>query len=260
MQNPGSNKTVNPPWPYPRWIAHRGAGKLAPENTLAALRLGARRGWRMAEVDAQISADGVVFLLHDATLERTTNGRGLAAAWRWADLSTLDAGRWHSGAYAGEPLPTLAATAAWCQASGTLLNIEIKPSPGLDEATGTEVALQTAHLWRGAAVPPLLSSFSPIALAAARQAAPALPRALLLDRWPPDALEQALTLDCAAIVAHVPLWTADTARATHSAGLRRMAYTVNTPAAAQQLQALGVEGLISDGVGTFDPTPTGQTP
>lgn len=65
-------------WPYPHWIAHRGAGKLAPENTLAAFRLGAQHGYRMFECDAKLSADGVPFLLHDATLERTTNGRGTA--------------------------------------------------------------------------------------------------------------------------------------------------------------------------------------
>ena len=71
--------TPLPPWPYPRWIAHRGAGKLAPENTLAAFRLGARHGYRMFECDAKLSSDGVLFLLHDATLERTTNGRGTAS-------------------------------------------------------------------------------------------------------------------------------------------------------------------------------------
>jgi len=68
------------PWPYPRWIAHRGAGKLAPENTLAAFRLGAAHGYRAFECDVKLSADGVPFLLHDATLERTTSGRGPAAA------------------------------------------------------------------------------------------------------------------------------------------------------------------------------------
>ena len=62
------------PWPYPRWIAHRGAGKLAPENTLAAFRLGAVHGYRMFECDAKLSADGVPYLLHDATLDRPTDG------------------------------------------------------------------------------------------------------------------------------------------------------------------------------------------
>ena len=60
-------------WPYPRWIAHRGAGRLAPENTLAAFRLGASHGYRMFECDVKLSADGLPFLMHDATLQRTTN-------------------------------------------------------------------------------------------------------------------------------------------------------------------------------------------
>ena len=77
-------------WPYPRWIAHRGAGKLAPENTLAAFRLGAEHGYRMFECDAKLSADGVVFLMHDATLERTTQGHGIGGDQPWQALSQLD--------------------------------------------------------------------------------------------------------------------------------------------------------------------------
>ena len=89
------------PWPYPRWVAHRGAGKQAPENTLAAFRLGAALGYRAFECDVKLSADGVPFLLHDATLERTTSGRGTAGDLPWAALSQLDAGSWHSRAFAG---------------------------------------------------------------------------------------------------------------------------------------------------------------
>ena len=117
-------------WPYPRIVAHRGAGKVAPENTLAALRLGHAHGHRMAEFDVKLSADGVAFLLHDATLERTTDGSGRADGRTWRELSQLDAGAWHSPAYAGEPLPTLAAVARFCRANGMAVNIEIKPSPG----------------------------------------------------------------------------------------------------------------------------------
>jgi glycerophosphoryl diester phosphodiesterase len=106
------------PWPYPRWIAHRGAGKLAPENTLAAFRLGAQHGYRMFECDAKLSADGVPFLLHDATLDRTTtlhsvpgglHGQPHRRRHLGRTLAQLDAGAWHSRAYAGEPLPTLEA-------------------------------------------------------------------------------------------------------------------------------------------------------
>ena len=62
---------VDTAWPLPLWIAHRGAGRLAPENTLAAFRTGAAHGFRAFECDVKLSADGVPFLLHDATLERS---------------------------------------------------------------------------------------------------------------------------------------------------------------------------------------------
>ena len=117
-------------WPYPLWIAHRGAGQLAPENTLAAFRAGAAHGYRAFECDVKLSADGVPFLMHDATLERTTSGHGVGGDQPWHALSQLDAGSWHSRAYAGEPLPTLEALARWCIANGHFLNIEIKPTPG----------------------------------------------------------------------------------------------------------------------------------
>src|SRR5659263_487313 len=100
-------QVIDKHWPYPRWIAHRGAGKLAPENTLTAFRLGASHGYRMFECDVKLSADGVPFLLHDDTLDRTTNGKGVAGEQPWEVLSKLDAGSWHSPEFAGEPLPRL---------------------------------------------------------------------------------------------------------------------------------------------------------
>src|SRR5215216_2570860 len=117
------------PWPYPFWIAHRGAGKLAPENTLAAFRLGAQHGYRMFECDVKLSADGVPFLLHDATLDRTSSGRGGAAGFTWSELSRLDAGSWRGRAFAGEPPASLAGLAAFCLRNGFALDIEIKPTP-----------------------------------------------------------------------------------------------------------------------------------
>ena len=131
--------SVLPDWPYPRWIAHRGAGLLAPENTLAAFRLGAQHGYRMFECDAKLSADQVVVLLHDADLARTSNGQGLASKHTWARLSQLDAGSWHSPTYAGEPLGNLQSLAAFCQSNGHHLNIEIKPTPGLELHPGQVV-------------------------------------------------------------------------------------------------------------------------
>jgi len=240
-------------WPYPRWIAHRGAGKLAPENTLAAFRLGAAHGYRAFECDVKLSADGVPFLLHDATLERTTSATGTAADRPWAALSQLDAGGWHSRQFAGEPLPTLQAIAALVRRNNFLLNLEIKPTPGAETLTGRVVAEHAARLWAGAAVPPLLSSFRPDALAAAAKAAPALPRALLLDTLWPGWEQVAASLACVAIVTHHPLMNAELLALARQAGWRAMVYTVNEAADAQRLLTLGVDGLITDAVDRFSP-------
>jgi glycerophosphoryl diester phosphodiesterase len=93
-----------------------------------------------------------------------------------AQLALLDAGSWKGAAFAGEALPSFANAAACCRAHGMLLNVEIKPCPGRDAETGRIVAQEAARLWAGAAVPPLLSSFSFEALQAAQQAEPDCPR------------------------------------------------------------------------------------
>ena len=244
---------MSTPWPYPRWIAHRGAGKLAPENTLAAFRFGAAHGYRMFECDAKLSADGVVFLMHDATLERTTSGRGIGGRKPWSELAQLDAGGWHSRAFAGEPLPTLENLARFCLANGHLLNIEIKPTPGTERETGEAVARQAATLWRDAAVPPLLTSFQVDALKGAATAAPELPRGLLLDTLWNGWLETARELGCVAIVCNHALWDAAVVAQVHGAGLRALSYTVNDDWAAQRLIDLGTDGIITDRVDLFSP-------
>ena len=240
-------------WPYPRWIAHRGAGKLAPENTLAAFRLGAAHGYRAFECDVKLSADGVPFLLHDATLERTTSATGTAADQPWTALSQLDAGGWHSRQFAGEPLPSLQAIAAFVLRNHFQLNLEIKPTPGAETLTGRVVAEHAARLWAGAAVPPLLSSFRPDALAAAAGAAPALPRALLLDTLWSGWQRVAASLGCAAIVTNHTLMDARLLALARQAGWRAMVYTVNEAADAQRLLALGIDGLITDAIDRFSP-------
>ena len=251
-------------WPYPRWVAHRGAGRLAPENTLAAFRLGASHGYRMFECDVKLSADGVPFLMHDATLQRTTNaveviGRGHSAVGgdhAWGVLSQLDAGSWHSRAWAGEPLPTLDHVARFCLSNGHCLNIEIKPTPGMERETGKVVAEHAARLWQGAAVPPLLTSCRPESLQAAHDAQPELPRGLLLDTLWTGWLETALTLGCVAVVCNHALWDTSSVMQAKSAGFKCLSYTVNDEWAAQRLLDLGTDGIITDRVDLFPPSET----
>ena len=271
-------------WPYPLWVAHRGAGKLAPENTLAAFRLGASHGYRMFECDVKLSADDVPFLMHDATLGRTTNGvqsleneihapaidttsnldiklvakaisstSAAAGDHPWHTLSQLDAGSWHSRAYAGEPLPTLANIAAFILRNNYFLNIEIKPTPGTERHTGEVVAGEAARLWKDAAVPPLMTSFHPEALLGGFATAPNLPRGLLLDTLWSGWLETALQLNCMAIVCNHALWDKSTVTQAKSAGFRCLSYTVNDEWAAQRLIDLGTDGIITDRVDVFSP-------
>ncbi len=254
-------KTTLTNWPYPRWVAHRGAGKLAPENTLAAFRCGAAHGYRMFECDVKLSADDVPFLMHDDTLQRTTNARDVLGAgqsavagdYPWGKLAMLDAGSWHSRAFVGEPLPTFEAIARYCLHNHYFLNIEIKPTPGTEYHTGQVVAQHAARLWLGAAVPPLMTSFDVAALEGALQAQPELPRGLLLEYLWTGWLETALRLGCVAIVCDHALWDTSSITQAKSAGFRTLSYTVNELTTAQQLIDLGVDGIITDRVDLFSP-------
>lgn len=241
------------PWPFPFWIAHRGAGKLAPENTLAAFRLGAGQGYRAFECDLKLSADGVLFLLHDDTLDRTTSAQGAAGGKAWSELSRLDAGSWHSARYAGEPVASFEALAAFCVANGFALDLEIKPSPGTEADTGRAVGQWVRELWHGP--PPLLSSFRTQALAGARDAAPELQRALLLDTLWPGCMDMAASLDCVAIITNHKLMDAALVAQIHGAGRRALVYTVNDAARANELIALGIDGIVTDAVDQLGPEP-----
>jgi glycerophosphoryl diester phosphodiesterase len=239
-------------WPYPFVFAHRGAGRMAPENTLAAFRLGASRGLHGFECDARLSRDGIPFLLHDDLLDRTTNGQGPADSLDWSELARLDAGRWHSEEYAGERLALLEDAAAFCKQSRCALNIEIKPGSGRDAETGRVVAETAARCWVNETLVPLLSSFRPAALAAARRAAPHLPRALLLEALRPRWIEDAAALGCVAVVVAHEAMGGPEIHAAHRAGLRVLCYTVNDPDEAERLRLAQVDGLITDEIGGLE--------
>jgi glycerophosphoryl diester phosphodiesterase len=233
-------------WPYPAVVAHRGGGKLAPENTLAAIDVGARLGHKMIEIDAKLSSDDVVFLLHDDDVDRTSNGRGPARLMTYAQLSALDAGKWFGDAFAGTRMPTLAQTHERCVALGLMANVEIKPCPGRDVETGALVAREAARLWGETLPAPLMSSFSFEALRAARDAAPDLPRAMLYSRVPADWREQTASLACVSLHVNHRALDAKLVGEIKDAGLRVLAYTVNEPARATLLAQWGVDAICTD--------------
>lgn len=244
-------------WPLPLWIAHRGAGRLAPENTLAAFREGARHGYRAFECDVKLSADGIPFLLHDTTLDRTTPERGVAGERTWLDLSQIDAGGWLGPAWAGEPIPSLASVLDWVRQEGHALNVEIKPTPGLELATGAAVGRACEAAWpAGPGRRLLFSSFRPEALQGALSHAPSIPRALLLDSLWAGWQEVATSLGCVAIVCRHGLMDATLRAQLQAAGLRALCYTVNDPDEARRLIGLRIDGLITDAVDRFPPDAT----
>lgn len=233
-------------FPWPRWIVHRGGGDAAPENTLAGMLLAAFAGAKMVEFDVRLSADGVPFLLHDDTLERTTDGHGPADALSWKVLSRLDAGAWFSPRFAEEPLPSLADAAQLLNDHSLCANVEIKPSPGREAETGARVAADCARLFAGQTPPPLLTSFSTVALTAAGEAAPALPRAWSVRQWDDGLIAQAQALGVCALDLPYSELNAERAAAVRAAGLWLLSWTVNDPAQAAPLWALGVSALCTD--------------
>jgi len=233
-------------WPYPAIVAHRGGGKLAPENTLEAIEVGARLGLGMIEFDAKLSADNVVFLLHDDDVDRTSNGHGAAKSMTYAQLRALDAGAWFGEDFAGAHMPTLEEVRERCAALGVAANIEIKPCPGREVETGETVAREAARLWSDAEPAPLLSSFSYAALEAARDAAPDLPRGMLYEQVPADWRAQTAALACVSLHADHRSLDETLVREIRDAGLRVLAYTVNEPQRARVLAQWGVDAICTD--------------
>jgi len=226
---------------------------MAPENTLAAFDMGAALGHQMVEFDAKLAQDSTVFLLHDDRVDRTSNGHGAAAAMSYETLSALDAGSWFGPEFAGERMPTLEQVALRCRALQLAVNIEIKPCPGRDAATGLLVAQQALRFWEGVRPAPLLSSFSVEALEAAQIAAPDLPRGLLIDEVPADWLEQARRLGCISLHANHRRLTPQLAAEIRDAGLYLMVYTVNDPQRVRELRGWGVDAFCTDRIDLIGP-------
>ncbi len=251
-------------WPYPRLLAHRGGGTLAPENTLVACDIGFFHGYRAAEVDAVLSADEVAVLMHDASLDRTTNGRGPVDAKTAAELAVLDAGSWFHPDFARTRIPTLEQTLHHCLRRGIWLNVEIKPVPGQEARTGHIVAQTIARYWGQAAATsvaaPLLSSFSPVALQAARDAAPHLARGLLFSKIAPDWRNALQGLACVSLHCDHRRLTHALAQEITAQGYGLLCYTVNDRQRARTIWSWGVDAICTDRIDRIgpgdDPGPT----
>ncbi len=245
------------PWPYPRIVAHRGGGTLAPENTLAALRCALQYGFSAVEFDVMCAADGVPVLMHDAQLGRTVAAVGMRSAlisdYPAHELQQMDAGKWLAPQFAGEAVPLFSQAIDFCTAHQLWMNIEIKPTPGSDIATGRSVAstlqacLKTHALAASAnQLAPLFSSFSFAALEAAKQTVPEIARGLLVDRIPADWQAQLDFLDAVTLHTNHEHLSPSMARAIKQAGFGLFCYTVNDSARAREILSWGVDGFCTD--------------
>jgi glycerophosphoryl diester phosphodiesterase len=230
----------------PRLIGHRGAAAIAPENTLESFAIAHHAGLSWIECDAKLTKDGTVILLHDDTLDRTTNGHGNVADTNFDDIEALEAGSWFSDHFAGIKIPTLEETLDFCIDRNIGLNIEIKPCPGRDIDTA-EAVLDLVSRVVDAPDQVLISSFSLGALETAQEMAAHYKRGLLLESDYPE--------NWADIASHLLVDTvnidgrsaqAEEIRHFVGYGVPVLAYTINDLARAKLLYSLGVTGVFSD--------------
>lgn len=225
---------------------HRGVASLAPENTLAGLRVAHRLGLEWVEIDVQLTRDGQVVVFHDEKVNRCTDGKGWLRQFDEDELEQLDAGSWFSPAFAGERVPNLQDYLALAATFGIKVNIELKLYRQDDAALlcsrVSEViahhAFDTSSL--------LFSSFEPDCLHFMQTLQPDIARALLVERIPGDWQAQLQRLDCTALHCHHRHLTRARTREIKAAGYRLNCYTVNHLGKAATLAAWGVDMIFTD--------------
>ncbi|SCG37060.1 glycerophosphodiester phosphodiesterase family protein [Micromonospora coxensis] len=225
-------------------IVHRGASAAAPENTLVAQEVARRTGAHWIENDVQPSRDGVPFVLHDATVDRTTDGVGRIRDLTAAQLKALDAGSWFAPQYTGEKLPTLAEQLADLRVRGGNLLLEIKGAHTRDEVARIVEVIRAERMTGRVFV----QSFEVDALRHTRDLAPELPLGLLRGSLDTDPVALARQLG---LTAYNPSGAAlaarpDVVRQLHDAGVAVLVWTVDSPAQWQALEQADVDGIITN--------------
>jgi glycerophosphoryl diester phosphodiesterase len=227
-------------------MGHRGAAGLAPENTLAGFRRAAGLGVSWIELDVRLTADDAAVLSHDESLARATGLRRKITHIGLADLAGLDAGAWFAESFRGEPLPTLTAAMRELAGLGLGVNVEVKRHTGHEDRVMDAVAGVMEDAWPDAAQPPLISSFDPAMVAAARRRLPGVRRALIAERLPRAWRHWADSLECYSLHFNWKALDANRVAAIRDAGYPIAVYTVNDAAIARRLWSLGVDCVISD--------------
>lgn len=233
-------------WPYPRIVAHRGGGALAPENTLGAIRLGASMGFKGVEFDVMLAGDGTPVVIHDETVDRTTDGRGEVSTMSYSELCAFTISK-------TEKIPRYEDAVRLCRELGLWANVEIKPAQGFERETGAIAAKLAKGLWHGVSSAPLLSSFHPASLEAARESAPGLARGFLTERIEPGWVETASALGCVSLHCNCEYLTQAQVDEIRTAGYWLLCYTVNDPGSARRLFSWGVNAIFTDRLDLIGP-------
>ncbi|MEU3565020.1 glycerophosphodiester phosphodiesterase family protein [Kitasatospora sp. NPDC006786] len=241
---PAADTRLRPAGAPPTVYAHRGASSAAPENTLVSDEVARRAGAEWVENDVQPSRDGVPYVLHDDTVDRTTDGTGRIRELTAAQLDALDAGSWFAPAYAGTRLPTLVAQLEDLRTRGGRLLLEIKGPHSRDEVARIVREVRD----HGMADRVMVQSFEVDALRHTRELAPELPLALLRSTLDADPVATARDLGLAA---YHPSDEALSARPgavgeLHAAGVAVNVWTVDLPARWRALTTAGVDGIITN--------------
>lgn len=230
----------------PKRLAHRGASAIAPENTLAALQLAAELGATWVEFDVSLSADDVAVVIHDNTVDRTTDGAGRVRRLRLKQLRYLDAGSWFAPHFAGEKIPTLD---EWLELSAQLglsLNIECKVASEADAGTlvnAVKRCLTRSNYFSGRV---LMSSGNVCCVKACCELMHDKPRAVIAERLTTGLLKQARSLDCLSInLNHKKISAADV-QLIRKSGFGCLLFTANDAQRIYHLYTLGVDGVFSD--------------
>ena len=232
----------------PSIIGHRGARSNAPENTLAGIRHARAEGASWVEFDVKLTKDRVPILIHDETLERTSNGRGPVRDLSLDSIKLVDAGcpAVFGDRFKGERIPTLAEALDLMLELQMGFNLEVKPCPGRERETSVAALALLRQRWPARAPVPIISSFKATSLEAARDTAPELPRGYLAERLETGWLDAVKQLDCTTIhPGHRALTQMQVQRAKKS-GYPVLVWTVNEAPRAIELIGWGVDSLISD--------------
>jgi len=247
-----SRRLANP-WrrAEPLAVAHRGQRATFPEQTLEAYEEAIRLGADGIETDVQRTRDGRLAMLHDLTVDRTTDGHGPVAGLDWDEVRALDAGSWRAERFRGCRVPSLEETIELVAEAGLLLCVEIKGTT--DDAPGTAVAVARLLRQRGLLDRVFISSFDHAALAAARAevGSPLLAPERLPEAGPSDpaiAVAQAVALDAAVIQHRWEDLTPAVAAALHDAGSAIWSWPIDSLESVRRSVELGCDAIIGDDV------------